>query len=149
MGGCAATDIDLILLCTSSPEDSFGGACLVRTVTLSLRRFCLIPHPIPQHPAPLESALQVQAALGATNAAAFDITAACSGFVLGLVSAVQVTRRRLSALCMRAVDLSQPASLCTLLNCSAGHSQSQYIRSGSMRNVLVIGADALSRYVDW
>ncbi|KAJ9566803.1 hypothetical protein OSB04_002769 [Centaurea solstitialis] len=77
-------DVDLVLLCTSTPDDLFG------------------------------SAPQIQAALGCKgNPLAFDITAACSGFVLGLVSA------------------------------------SCYIRAGGFKNVLVIGADALSRYVDW
>ncbi|XP_051151731.1 3-oxoacyl-[acyl-carrier-protein] synthase 3 A, chloroplastic [Andrographis paniculata] len=77
-------DVDLVLLCTSTPEDLFG------------------------------SAPQIQKALGCkNNPLAFDITAACSGFVLGLVSAA----------------------------C--------YIRGGAFKNVLVIGADALSRYVDW
>jgi 3-oxoacyl-[acyl-carrier-protein] synthase-3 len=83
MAGVTADQVDMIMLCTSSPDDAFGGACLV------------------------------QGALGATKAVAFDLTAACSGFVLGLVSA------------------------------------SHYVRCGSYRNVLVIGADALSRYVDW
>ncbi|KAI3821291.1 hypothetical protein L1987_08855 [Smallanthus sonchifolius] len=77
-------EVDLVLLCTSTPDDLFG------------------------------SAPQIQAALGCKgNPLAFDITAACSGFVLGLVSA------------------------------------SCYIRGGGFKNVLVIGADALSRYVDW
>ncbi|KAI3444158.1 hypothetical protein Pfo_000823 [Paulownia fortunei] len=77
-------DVDLVLLCTSTPEDLFG------------------------------SAPQIQKALGCkNNPLAYDITAACSGFVLGLVSAA----------------------------C--------YIRGGGFNNVLVIGADALSRYVDW
>lgn len=77
-------DVDLILLCSSTPEDLFG------------------------------SAPQIQKALGCkSNPLAFDITAACSGFVLGLVSAA----------------------------C--------YIRGGGFKNVLVVGADALSRYVDW
>ena len=57
--------------------------------------------------------LQVQAALGAKKAIAFDLTAACSGFVVGLVTAAQ------------------------------------FIRTGTYKNVLVIGADALSRYTDW
>ena len=83
MAGVSAAEVDLILLCTSSPEDAFGGACLV------------------------------QAAIGANRAAAFDLTAACSGFVVGMISATH------------------------------------YIRCGTYRNVLVIGADALSRYVDW
>ncbi|XVF52656.1 hypothetical protein PTKIN_Ptkin05aG0036100 [Pterospermum kingtungense] len=77
-------DLDLILLCTSTPEDLFG------------------------------TAPQIQKALGCRKATlAYDITAACSGFVLGLVSA----------------------------GC--------HIRGGGFRNVLVIGADALSRYIDW
>ncbi|CAA2995534.1 3-oxoacyl-[acyl-carrier- ] synthase 3 A, chloroplastic-like [Olea europaea subsp. europaea] len=77
-------DVDLVLMCTSTPEDLFG------------------------------SAPQIQKKLGCkNNPLAYDITAACSGFVLGLVSAA----------------------------C--------YIRGGGFKNVLVIGADALSRYVDW
>ncbi|MEH2127521.1 beta-ketoacyl-ACP synthase 3 [Nostoc sp.] len=81
--GIKAEDLDLILLATSTPDDLFGSAC------------------------------QVQAKLGATNAVAFDLTAACSGFVFGLVTAAQ------------------------------------YIRTGVYRNVLLIGADILSRWVDW
>ncbi|KAJ4951666.1 hypothetical protein NE237_028498 [Protea cynaroides] len=84
MAQIGANDVDLILLCTSTPEDLFG------------------------------SAPQIQRALGCKrNPLAYDITAACSGFVLGLVSAA----------------------------C--------HIRGGGFQNVLVIGADALSRYVDW
>jgi 3-oxoacyl-[acyl-carrier-protein] synthase III len=83
MAGVAAVDVDLILLATSSAEDLFGTAC------------------------------QVQARLGATNAVAFDLTAACSGFVFGVVTAAQ------------------------------------YLRSGAYQNILVIGADFLSRWVDW
>ncbi|KAL0643714.1 hypothetical protein Bca4012_042004 [Brassica carinata] len=57
---------------------------------------------------------EIQKALGCTkNPLAYDITAACSGFVLGLVSAA----------------------------C--------HIRGGGFKNVLVIGADSLSRFVDW
>uniref|UniRef100_A0A1Z1M922 Beta-ketoacyl-[acyl-carrier-protein] synthase III n=1 Tax=Rhodomela confervoides TaxID=35163 RepID=A0A1Z1M922_RHOCN len=77
------SNLDLIILATSSPNDLFG------------------------------SASQVQAKIGALNAVAFDLTAACSGFVLGLVTA------------------------------------SQFLRSGSYRNVLVIGADVLSKWIDW
>ncbi|KAF3891155.1 MULTISPECIES: beta-ketoacyl-ACP synthase III [Nostocales] len=76
-------DLDLILLATSTPDDLFGTAC------------------------------RIQAALGATRAVAFDLTAACSGFVFGLVTAAQ------------------------------------YIRTGVYQNVLLIGADILSRWVDW
>ena len=81
--GIKPEDLDLILLATSTPDDLFGSAC------------------------------QVQAQLGATNAVAFDLTAACSGFVFGLVTAAQ------------------------------------YIRTGTYQNVLLIGADILSRWVDW
>lgn len=83
MAGLAPNDLDLILLATSSPDDLFGSAC------------------------------QVQSLLGASRAVAFDLTAACSGFVFALVTAAQ------------------------------------YIRTGTYRNVLVIGADILSRWVDW
>lgn len=83
MAGITAQDLDLILLTTSTPDDLFGCAC------------------------------QVQAGLGANRAVAFDLTAACSGFVFGMVTAAQ------------------------------------YIRTGVFKNVLVIGADILSRWVDW
>jgi 3-oxoacyl-[acyl-carrier-protein] synthase-3 len=76
-------EVDLILLATSSPDDLFG------------------------------TAPRVQAALGAERAVAFDLTAACSGFLFALITAAQ------------------------------------YIRAGTMRRVIVIGADQLSRWVDW
>ncbi len=75
--------VDLIILATSTPEDLFG------------------------------SAPKIQSNLGAINAVAFDLTAACSGFLFALVTA------------------------------------SQYLISGSMRRVIVIGADQLSKWVDW
>lgn len=77
------SEIDLILLATSTANDLFG------------------------------SASQVQCKIGATNAVAFDLTAACSGFVLGVVTA------------------------------------SQFLQNGSYRNILVVGADALSKWIDW
>ncbi len=83
MAQIEAKDLDLILLATSTPDDLFG------------------------------SAAAIQAELGATRAVAFDLTAACSGFVFGLVTAAQ------------------------------------YIRTGVFQNVLLIGADILSRWVDW
>lgn len=76
-------ELDLIILATSSPNDLFGSA----------------------------SRLQYQ--IGATRAVAFDLTAACSGFVLALVTA------------------------------------SQFIQNGSYHNILVVGADALSKWTDW
>ncbi len=76
-------EIDLIILATSTPDDLFG------------------------------SAGKVQQLIGAKNATAFDLTAACSGFVFGLVTAAQ------------------------------------YIRTGTFQKIVVIGADVLSRWVDW
>ena len=81
--GWAPEDLDLILMATSSPDDLFG------------------------------TAPRVQGAIGARNAVAFDLTAACSGFLFALITA------------------------------------GQYLRSGAMRRALVIGADQLSRWVDW
>ena len=81
--GWEPSSLDLILLATSSPDDLFG------------------------------SAPKVQAVLGAERAVAFDLTAACSGFLFALVTAAQ------------------------------------YLRSGAMQRVLVIGADQLSSWVDW
>jgi len=62
MSGLGADEVDLIILATSTPDDLFG------------------------------SAAQVQAHLGATRAVAFDLTAACSGFVFALVTAAQYLR---------------------------------------------------------
>lgn len=59
------------------------------------------------------TACQVQNALGATHAGAFDLSAGCSGFVYALVTGQQA------------------------------------IASGECNLVLVIGADTLSRTVDW
>jgi len=62
MAGVTPMQVDLILLATSTPDDLFG------------------------------SAGQVQAELGAMQAVAFDLTAACSGFIFGLVTAAQFIR---------------------------------------------------------
>lgn len=83
MANLTPADLDLIILATSTPDDLFGTAS------------------------------HIQASLGASKAVAFDITAACSGFVFGLVTA------------------------------------SQFIRTGVYKNVLLIGGDVLSRWVDW
>jgi 3-oxoacyl-[acyl-carrier-protein] synthase III len=83
MAGISPTDIDLIILATSTPDDLFGSAC------------------------------RIQGLIGATNAVAFDLTAACSGFLFALITA------------------------------------SQFISTGMYQNVLIIGADVLSRWVDW
>ena len=75
--------LDLILLATSTPDDLFG------------------------------SAPRLQSRLGAHRAVAFDLTAACSGFLFAVITAAQ------------------------------------YLRSGAMQRILVVGADQLSRWVDW
>lgn len=59
------------------------------------------------------TACRVQDYLGATRAGAFDLSAACSGFVYGLSMA------------------------------------SQAIQTGSVRNAVVIGAETMSRVMDW
>jgi 3-oxoacyl-[acyl-carrier-protein] synthase III len=86
MANVKATDIDVLICCTSSPDDLFGDA---PTIASSLG--CT------------------------TQTIAFDLTAACSGFLLGMVTA--------------GTFLSNPNS--------------------SAQRALVIGADALSRWVDW
>ena len=83
MAKVKASELDLIILATSTPDDLFG------------------------------SAAQIQGLLGANRAVAFDLTAACSGFVFALATA------------------------------------SQFIRTGVYKKVLIIGADMLSRWVDW
>ena len=83
MANVDAKDVDVIILATSSPDDAFGSACTV------------------------------QAEIGAEGALAYDLTAACSGFVVGMVNGVH------------------------------------FLRGGEYEHVLVIGADVLSRYVDW
>ena len=80
MAGITAEDVDLIIIATTTPDKVFPGtACIV------------------------------QRRLGVGGCGAFDIQAACSGFVYGL-------------------DLAD-----------------RYIRTGAGKNVLVIGAETLSR----
>ncbi|MDH3757945.1 MAG: ketoacyl-ACP synthase III [Gammaproteobacteria bacterium] len=84
MAGLAAEDIDLIIIATTTPDKVFPGtACIV------------------------------QRRLGIRGCGAFDIQAACSGFVYGL-------------------DLAD-----------------RHIRTGGGKNVLVIGAETLSRLTNW
>lgn len=80
-------DIDLVICATSSNEDLFGDATTI------------------------------SAALGCKNAFAFDLTAACSGFLFSIVTAGQF------------LDRGGKAS--------------------GVSNALVVGADALTRFVDW
>ncbi len=82
--GITAEQVDLIVVGTSSPDQPMPStACLVQT-----------------H-------------IGATNAAAFDVQAVCSGFVYSLAVGTQ------------------------------------FIRSGTYKTVLVIGADMLTKYIDY
>lgn len=59
------------------------------------------------------TACEVQAGIGAVNAAAFDINAACSGFIFSL------------------------------------HTAMAYMKSGLCKTALVIGAETLSKIMDW
>jgi len=78
------TDLDLIICSTSSPEYIFPAtACLI------------------------------QDQLGATKAGAFDLLAACTGFIYALNMGAQA------------------------------------IRSGSIKNALIIGSETLSRFINW
>jgi 3-oxoacyl-[acyl-carrier-protein] synthase-3 len=82
--GVPAWQLDLIIVATATPDYLFPStACLV------------------------------QEALGAQHAGAFDLQAACSGFIYGLSTATQ------------------------------------FIRAGAYRNILVIGAEALTPFIDW
>ena len=84
MAGISADDIGLIIIATTTPDKVFPGtACIV------------------------------QRRLGIGGCAAFDVQAACSGFVYGL-------------------DLGD-----------------RYIRTGAAKNVLVVGAETLSRLTNW
>lgn len=82
--GVSAGELDIIVLATSSPDRCFpSGAC------------------------------EVQAAIGAHRAIAFDLSAACSGFVYGF------------------------------------HTISAFFQAGIYKTGLIIGADTLSKLIDW
>ncbi|HRE60964.1 MAG TPA: beta-ketoacyl-ACP synthase III [Micropepsaceae bacterium] len=82
--GLAAADIDLIVLATTTPDDTFPSTATV-----------------------------VQSRLGMTRGAAFDVQAVCSGFIYALSIA------------------------------------DNFIRCGQAQRVLVIGAEMMSRLLDW
>jgi 3-oxoacyl-[acyl-carrier-protein] synthase-3 len=84
MAGLKATDVDMIVVGTVTPD---------------------MPMPA--------TAVYVQQKLGAGTCPAFDLSAACAGFVFGLTIA------------------------------------DQFVRSGAMKHVLVIGVELLSRVIDW
>jgi len=82
--GLEASEIDLIIVATITPDKNFPStACIV------------------------------QSKIKAYNAVAFDISAACTGFIYGIVIA------------------------------------NQFITTGLYKNILVIGAETLSKFVDW
>lgn len=84
MANVEAKDIDLVIVATITPDMSFPStACIV------------------------------QDKLGASNAAAFDLKAACSGFIYGLAVG------------------------------------KQFIESGMYKHVLVIGAETMTKILDW
>jgi len=85
MSKLSPEDIDLVIVATSSADDLFGDAT------------------------------SVAADLGCTNAVAFDLTAACSGFLFATVTAGQFLTNS----------------------------------GNSYTNAIVVGADALSRWIDW
>jgi len=78
-----AEEVELVILASSSPDDMFGDAA------------------------------HIAKEVGCKNAAAFDLTAACSGFMFAVATAAQ------------------------------------FLHTGHHRTALVVGADALSRWVDW
>ncbi len=82
--GVAPTELDLIIVGTTTPDLIFPSTA------------CLVQH-----------------RLGANGCAAFDVNAACSGFIYALTVA------------------------------------DKFIRSGSAKTVLVIGAETLTRMLDW
>jgi 3-oxoacyl-[acyl-carrier-protein] synthase-3 len=84
MAGLKATDLDMIIVATITPDMPMPAAAAI-----------------------------VQRKLGAGVCPAFDISAACAGFVFGLSIA------------------------------------DQFITTGQMRHVLVVGVELLSRVVDW
>lgn len=83
-GGLAPADIDAIIVATSSPDMIFPSTACV-----------------------------IQGKMGLDGVPAFDVNAACAGFVFGLSVA------------------------------------SQYVGTGEFGRILFIGADALSRHVNW
>lgn len=82
--GICSQDIDLILCATITPDYAMPSVACV-----------------------------IQERLGATRATAFDLSAACSGFVYGMITA------------------------------------EQFIKTGMYKTVLVIGAETLSKIIDW
>jgi 3-oxoacyl-[acyl-carrier-protein] synthase-3 len=98
---------------TASLAAEAGARALVRTeLSASDLELVIVATASPEHLFPATACL-VQDSLGATRAGAFDLSAACTGFILALNMAAQA------------------------------------IITGSINNALIIGAETLSRLVDW
>jgi 3-oxoacyl-[acyl-carrier-protein] synthase III len=82
--GIAASDLDLIVCATTTPDETFPSV-----------------------------ATNIQARLGMTRGAAFDVQAVCSGFIFGLAVA------------------------------------DNFVRAGQAKTVLLIGAESMTRLLDW
>jgi 3-oxoacyl-[acyl-carrier-protein] synthase-3 len=80
----SAADLDLVVVATTTPDETFPS-----------------------------TATKIQARLGMTRGAAFDVQAVCTGFIYGLSVA------------------------------------DNFIRAGQVKTVLVIGAETMSRILDW
>ena len=134
--GCRPEDVGLVIVATSTPEDMFGAAAArLLAEDGSRRRRCWGDGSrrrrgrwrrtgrggaAAETPPPQENVFRhagdapnVAQQCGCHNAVAFDMTAACSGFLFALITAAQG------------------------------------ITAGSYEAALVVGADALSRWVDW
>jgi 3-oxoacyl-[acyl-carrier-protein] synthase III len=104
----AADDESTLSLATAASQAALADAGL-RPEDIDL---IIVPTISPEHPLPA-TACELQAALGCGLIPAFDLQAACSGFVWGLISA------------------------------------GQFIETGLARNILLVGAETLSRITDW
>ena len=100
MSGIPASQIDIVICATSSPDDMFGDAPSIAHAIGCDSRKCV----------------------------AFDLTAACSGFLFGIVTASQFLNNN---------------------NDSGRSTTTTTTTKRQQRNALVIGADALTRWVDW
>ncbi len=98
----------------------------------------------------------MQKELGCSNALAFDLTTACSGFVLGLVTASCFIKapifKSCDSHCQHLENCTLKLFVKTGLSLYMDHDDRSIMcvdAGGGYENVLVVGADALSRYVDW
>ncbi|CBZ53403.1 3-oxoacyl-(acyl-carrier-protein) synthase III family protein [Neospora caninum Liverpool] len=96
-----ARDVDLVLHASSSPDDLFGDATSIAAGIVHAER--------------IEEGTAGQEGDAIVGPAGFDLTAACSGFLVGLISANAF--------------LTSPCC--------------------PYKRILVVGADALTRWIDW